>query len=62
MPKVLYARAAAYVQSNRNLDQVEPLLKRYLELQITPDDPQRVEVIALLKSARSAHSKVRDGE
>ena len=42
VPKVLYAQAAAYVQSKRNLDQVEILLKRYLELQITPDDPQRL--------------------
>jgi len=61
-PKVLYAQAAVYVQSKRNLDQVEPLLKRYLELQITPDDPQRPEVAALLKSTRSARSKVRNGE
>ena len=61
-PKVLYAQAAVYVQSRRNLDQVEPLLKRYLELQITPDDPQRTEVAALLKSVRASRSKVREGE
>ena len=61
-PKVLYARAAAYIQSKRNLDQVELLLKRYLELQITPEDPQRTEVTALLKSVRSSRSKVRQGE
>jgi len=61
-PKVLYARAAAYIQSKRNLDQAELLLNKYLELQIKPDDPQRTEVAALLKSVRGSRSKVRQGE
>ena len=61
-PKVLYAQASAYVQSRRNLDQAESLLKRYLELQITPDDPQRTEVAALLKSVRGSRSRIRQGE
>jgi tetratricopeptide (TPR) repeat protein len=61
-PKVIYAHAAAYIQSRRNLDQAESLLKNYLDLEITPDDPQRAEVAALLKSARGLRSKVRQGE
>ena len=61
-PKVLYARAAAYVRSKRRLDDAETLLERYLTLQTTPDDPTRQEVAALLKSARDSHAKSRLAE
>ena len=61
-PKVLYARAAAYIQSKRKLDQAEALLERYIELQTTPDDPPRREAAALLKSARELHPKFRQAE
>ena len=61
-PKVLYARAAAYVQNKRQLDQAEELLERYLELQITPEDPSRREATELLKSARELRSKCRPRE
>jgi tetratricopeptide (TPR) repeat protein len=58
-PKVLYARAAACIQSKRELDQAEALLDRYLELQTTPEDPSRREAAALLKSARELRPKSR---
>jgi Tfp pilus assembly protein PilF len=61
-PKVLYARAAAHIQSKRQLDQAEALLERYLELQITPEDPSHGEAAALLKSARELRSKCRPAE
>lgn len=53
-PKVLYARAAAYIGSRRNLDEAEALLDRYTRLQTTPDDPSRQDAERLLKSARAA--------
>ncbi|HLK68417.1 MAG TPA: tetratricopeptide repeat protein [Bryobacteraceae bacterium] len=56
-PKVLYARAAAYIQSKRKLDEAEALLNRYLALQTTPEDPSRLEAAALLKSARELRAK-----
>jgi tetratricopeptide (TPR) repeat protein len=61
-PKVLYARAAANIQSKRKLDQAEALLERYLELQMTPEDPSRREAAALLKSARELRPKYRSAE
>lgn len=50
-PKLLFARGAAYIQSKRNLDEAKRLLRRYLECQITPEDPPRSEVTTLLKAA-----------
>jgi tetratricopeptide (TPR) repeat protein len=61
-PKVLYARAAAYIQSKRKLGQAEALLDRYLELQTTPEDPSRREAAALLQSARELRPKFRQAE
>ena len=56
-PKVLYARAAAYVQNKRKLDPAEALLDKYVAMQITPEDPSRREAVALLKSARELRQK-----
>ena len=61
-PKVLYARAAAYIQSKRKLDEAEALLDRYLALQTTPEDPSRPEAAALLKSVRELRPKCRPAE
>jgi tetratricopeptide (TPR) repeat protein len=47
-PKVLFARAAAYVHSKRMPGEARALVHRYLEAQITPDDPPRREALALL--------------
>jgi Flp pilus assembly protein TadD len=50
-PQVLYARAEAYIQQGRNRDAARRLLKRYLQAQLTPDDPPRAEAEKLLKKA-----------
>ena len=57
-PKVLYARAAAYIQSKRKLDQAEALLDRYLAMQITPEDPSRREAAALLQVGPAVASEM----
>ena len=61
-PKVLYARAAAYIQTKRKLDDAQVLLERYLELQTTTEDPSRREAAALLKSARDLRPKLHQAE
>jgi Tfp pilus assembly protein PilF len=48
-PKVMYARASIYIREGRNLDTARDLLRRYLEAQLTPDDPPRAEAEKLLK-------------
>ena len=50
-PKILFARASAYVKAKRNLDQARQLLKQYMESELTPDDPSRDEAERLLKNA-----------
>jgi tetratricopeptide (TPR) repeat protein len=61
-PKVLYARASAYIESKRKLDEAQALLRRYLELKTRPDDPTPREAAALLKQARSLESNGRRAE
>ena len=48
-PKILYARAEAYVESKRNPEQARDLLKKYLASSLTTDDPPRSEAQKLLK-------------
>lgn len=50
-PRVLYARAQTYVETKRNLDQAKALLRKYLESNLTPDDPKREEAQKLLQKA-----------
>lgn len=50
-PQVIYARADMYISQGRNLDTARKLLKRYLQAQLTPDDPPRAEAEKLLKKA-----------
>jgi tetratricopeptide (TPR) repeat protein len=49
-PKLVFARAAAYIQSRRNLQEARTLLLQYAGSRITPDDPPRSEVARLLKN------------
>lgn len=51
-PKLLFARAAAYIRDGRNLEQAKLLLQRYNELSLTPDDPPRSDVAQLLQRCR----------
>lgn len=61
-PKVLYARAAAYIHSKRHLEEVETLLDRYTHLQTTGDDPSRQDAEKLLKWARNGRPGVPERE
>ena len=51
-PKLLFARASAYIRSGRNLEDARMLLRQYAAAPITPDDPPRSEVAKLLKASR----------
>lgn len=50
-PQLIYARADTYIQQGRNLEAARKLLKRYLQAQLTPDDPPRAAAEKLLKKA-----------
>jgi tetratricopeptide (TPR) repeat protein len=53
-PRVVYAKADILIRTNRNLDQAQQLLERYLSLDLTPDDPPRTDARKLLKKARGS--------
>lgn len=48
-PKVVFERAHTYVKQKRNLEVARQLLKEYLNLTLTPDDPPRREAEHLLR-------------
>lgn len=52
-PKVLFERAATYIETKRNIDEAKVLLKKYLQSSLTPDDPPREEARKLLRQAGS---------
>jgi len=53
-PKLIYAKAELYVKSKRNLGVARDLLKQYLTLTLTPDDPSRADAEKLLKQAQGS--------
>ena len=52
-PKLIYARAASYVRTGRNLPEARALIQRYIESQHSPDDPSRSEVERLLRASQN---------
>jgi tetratricopeptide (TPR) repeat protein len=48
-PSVIFERASVYVKSGRNLDEARRLLRRYLQIPITPNDPPKSDAEALLR-------------
>jgi tetratricopeptide (TPR) repeat protein len=50
-PRVVYARACVYVEANRNLDVARELLKRYMTMDLQPDDPPKAQAAKLLREA-----------
>lgn len=50
-PKVLYTRAKTYVETKRNLEEAKILLQKYLQSNLTPEDPPREEAQKLLQRA-----------
>ena len=53
-PQVLFDQASTYIQAKRNLDTARDLLKKYMELPLTPDNPSRSEASKLLRQAAHA--------
>jgi hypothetical protein len=47
----MFHEAAAYIETNRNLDKARTLLQAYLKAPLTADDPPRDEARKLLKQA-----------
>ena len=47
-PKVLFAEASAYIKANRKMDQARELLKKYLAMNTSPEDPSKTEARKLL--------------
>lgn len=50
--ELLYARADAYIKYHKNIDIAKDLLKRYLSLNLTVDDPPRADAEKLLRQAQ----------
>jgi tetratricopeptide (TPR) repeat protein len=53
-PKVMFAQASTYITTGRHLDRAKTLLKRYLQAQLTPDDPPRKEAERLLRQVSAS--------
>lgn len=51
-PRLLFERASIYVETKRNLGVARELLKRYLSMPLTADDPPRSEASKLLRQAQ----------
>jgi Flp pilus assembly protein TadD len=50
-PRVDFARAKVYVEHKRSLGEARQLLKKYLQANLTPDDPPKAAAEQLLKQA-----------
>ena len=53
-PRVMFAQASTYITCGRHLDLAKKLLKRYLQAQLTPDDPPRKEAERLLRQVSAS--------
>jgi tetratricopeptide (TPR) repeat protein len=51
-PKLVFAKADSLIKSKRNLDVAQVLLKRYLSMTLTPDDPPRSQAEKLLRQVQ----------
>jgi len=51
-PRVIFGRAEIYIKGKRNLEVARTLLKRYLSLDLTPEDPPRSQAEKLLQQAQ----------
>ena len=51
-PKVLFSRADTYIKHHRNPEAARMLLERYLQAQLTPEDPPRERVQEILSKLR----------
>ncbi|MBV9759981.1 MAG: tetratricopeptide repeat protein [Acidobacteriaceae bacterium] len=53
-PRLWYARADVFIQQKRNIDEAKALLRKYVNAQITVDDPPRDSALRLLKETGGA--------
>ena len=53
-PKLLYAKADLYIKQGRNLNVARDILRRYLSMSLTPEDPPRSDAEKLLRQARGS--------
>src|SRR5271157_173043 len=53
-PRVIFATADLYIKDGRNLELARNLLKRYLTLALSPEDPPRSQAEKLLRQVRGA--------
>ncbi len=53
-PKIVYAKADVYIQTGRNLEVAKTLLKRYMTMKLSPEDPPRADAAKLLKQVEKA--------
>jgi tetratricopeptide (TPR) repeat protein len=53
-PKVVYAKADIFIKNGRNLEVAKELLKQYMTMKLSPDDPSRAEAAKLLKQAQGS--------
>jgi tetratricopeptide (TPR) repeat protein len=51
-PRVIFGRAEIYIKGKRNLTVARDLLKRYLSLDLTPEDPTRSQAEKLLEQVQ----------
>jgi tetratricopeptide (TPR) repeat protein len=50
-PRVVFARASIYVETHHNLQIAQELLKRYMSMNLQPEDPPKSEAARLLRQA-----------
>jgi tetratricopeptide (TPR) repeat protein len=53
-PKVIFAKADTYIKTGRNVDLAKVLLKRYMTMKLSPEDPTRADAARLLKQAEKS--------
>jgi Flp pilus assembly protein TadD len=53
-PRLDFARAKVYVEHKRSLGEARQLLKKYLQADVTPDDPPKAAAELLLKQAQGS--------
>jgi tetratricopeptide (TPR) repeat protein len=53
-PRLVFARADLYVKGKRNLELARKLLKQYMSMSLTPEDPPRSDAAKLLKQVQGS--------
>jgi cytochrome c-type biogenesis protein CcmH/NrfG len=51
-PRLIFAEAETYVKAHRNLDVAKQLLKRYMSMEVSAEDPPKSEAAKLLRQAQ----------